>query len=131
MNKIKSLDELKQLKARAQAERDMSPTGKNANRVVLAVGVATCGIAAGAKAVIQALEEEIAAKKLDNVSITETGCLGYCYAEPLVEVRVPGQEPIRYANVDAKIAKEIIDKHVCHGIFVDEAIFVRDVPVAE
>jgi len=123
MDKIKSLAELKAVRERA--------VGKNSDRVVLAVGAATCGVAAGAKITMQALADEIAAKKLENVLITETGCLGFCYAEPMVEVRMPGKEPVRYANVDAKIAKEIIDKHVCNGLFVDDAIFTKDIPIAE
>ncbi|MDR3091407.1 MAG: (2Fe-2S) ferredoxin domain-containing protein [Clostridiales bacterium] len=128
MSKIKSLDELKKIREQSKGGTDIRVTGENPDRVVLAVGMATCGIAAGARVTMSTLLDEIDKAGLDNVSVVATGCLGFCYAEPLVEVRTPGREPIRYANVDAARAKEIIDKHVKQGILLDNAIIGKEVP---
>ena len=128
MSKIKSLEELKKIRERANSATSMRTTGENPDRIVLAVGMATCGIAAGARETMTTLMDEIAAQKVENVSVVATGCLGFCYAEPLVEVRMPGQEPIRYGNVDVARAKEIIDKHILKGIFLDNAIIAKEVP---
>ncbi len=126
-SKIKSLDELKKLREQANSGTSLRTTGENPDRIVLAVGMATCGIAAGARKTMNTLIEKITEKKLDNVSVVATGCLGFCYAEPLVEVRVPGSEPIRYGNVDEKRAAEIIDKHVLQGILIDDAFIGKEV----
>lgn len=131
MAKIKSLEELKKIRDDAKNNTQIRTTGESNDRIIVAVGMATCGIAAGARPVMTALLDEIAAHKIDNVSVISTGCLGFCYAEPLVEVRVPGQSPIRYANVNATLAKEIITKHIMQGKFIDNAIFGREVNKSE
>lgn len=128
MSKVKSLAELKKIREQATSGTNLRTTGENPDRTILAVGMATCGIAAGARVAMTALLDEINAQKIDNVSVIATGCLGFCYAEPLVEVREPNKEPIRYANVTAELAKEIIDKHVMQGILIDNAILGKEVP---
>ncbi len=128
MSKIKSLDELRKIRERANEATSIRTTGENPDRIVLAVGMATCGIAAGARDTMVALLDEISAKGLENVSVVATGCLGFCYAEPLVEVRMPGKEPIRYGNVDSALAKQIVDKHVMQGIFIEDSIISKEVP---
>lgn len=127
MSKIKSLEELKKIKEAAKMGTDMRTTGENPNRTVILVGMATCGIAAGARVVMSAMLEAIAKNKLENVSVVATGCIGMCYAEPLVEVKMPGQEPIRYGNVDETQARQIITKHVMQGILLDNIIVGREV----
>lgn len=128
MSKLKSLEELKRIREQAKSSTGLRTTGENPDRVVLSVGMATCGIAAGARVVMSALLEEIDKNHLDNVSVVATGCLGYCYAEPLVEVKMPNQDVIRYGNVDENIAREIITKHVMQGVFLDKAIMGKEVP---
>jgi len=127
MSKIKSLDELKKIKEQAAANTEMRTTGENPDRTVLLVGMATCGIAAGARVTMSALLDEIAKHELKDVSVVATGCLGYCYAEPLVEVRVPGMSNIRYGNVDAKRAAQIVEQHLVGGKLLDNAIIGREV----
>ena len=127
MSKVKSLEELKKLREEAAAATNLRTTGENPDRTVLAVGMATCGIAAGARKTMTTLINEIAQRKLENISVIATGCLGFCYAEPLVEVRMPGRDPIRYQNVDEERAREIIDKHIVAGVLVDNAILGREV----
>ncbi len=128
--KIKSLDELKKIREKAQAETQVRVTGENPNATVLAVGMATCGIASGARVTMQALLDEIEANSLKDVSVIATGCIGLCWAEPLVEVRQAGKEPIRYGHVDAARAKEIIESHVMRGELVNNAIITKEVPRA-
>ena len=126
MSKIKSLDELKKIREKVSSDVDLRTTGHSEDRTVIAVGMATCGIAAGAREVMSALLEEIQNNKVKNVSVVATGCLGYCYAEPLVEIRPPHDAPVvRYGNVNKDLAKEIINKHIMQDIFIDNAIFNR------
>lgn len=122
MSKIKSLEELKKIREKSTDSTGLRTTGENPNRTVLAVGMATCGIAAGARPVMTTLLEEINTKGIPDVAVVATGCLGFCYAEPLVEVRVPGKEPVRYANVDAELAKKIIEQHVLQGKVIEGSL---------
>jgi len=113
LEKIKSFDQLKEINNKLK-------NNNSQNNIVLAVGMATCGIAAGAREVLNKFNEEIALLNIKNVSVLSTGCLGYCYAEPLVEVRMPNGSSILYANVDAKKAKQIIDEHIVIGNIVSD-----------
>ena len=128
-NKLKSLDELRKLRDQAAKNTKMRETGED-ERIVIAVGMATCGIAAGARVTMSAIRDEVDKNNLDNVNIVATGCFGYCYAEPPVELRMPGQDPIRYGNVDEERAREIIEKHIMRGELLDNAIVGREVPHA-
>jgi NADH:ubiquinone oxidoreductase subunit F (NADH-binding)/NAD-dependent dihydropyrimidine dehydrogenase PreA subunit len=98
----------------------------SANQTVLAVGMATCGIAAGGREVSRALQEEITKNNLPNVSVLATGCLGYCYAEPVVEVRIPGQAPVLYGEVDDKRAREIVTTHLIKKTPLAQGIIDRE-----
>lgn len=128
MSRLKTLDELRQIREQSQKNTQMRTTGENDDRIVVSVGMATCGIAAGARGVMTALRDAADKNELKNVSVIATGCLGYCYAEPMVVVNMPGGEPVRYANVDAAIAEQIIERHVMNGELVDGAVFGREVP---
>lgn len=127
MPKMKSWEELKKIREEAASGTNLRTTGENPDRIVLAVGMATCGIAAGARTTMEALFDEVAKAKLDNVSIISTGCFGFCYAEPMVEVRMPDQPPIRYGYVDDKLAREIVQKHLLKGQLIDNAIISKEV----
>lgn len=131
MGKLKSLDELRQIRENSSKGIKLRTTGENEERIVVSIGMATCGIAAGARPAMSALINAVDKNKLENVSVIATGCLGYCYAEPMVVVNIPGSEPIRYANVDAALAEQIIERHVMRGELVDSAIFGREVPRGE
>ncbi len=130
MSKVKSLEELKKIREQAKSNTNLRTTGENPDRTVIAIGMATCGIAAGARKSMAAMLDEIEKNAIPNVSVVATGCLGYCYAEPLVEIREHGKEPLRYANVDEARAREIILKHIMNGELVDNAILGREVPRA-
>ena len=84
------------------------------------VGMATCGIAAGARPVLNAFVEGVAKEHLDDVTVTQTGCIGICQYEPVVEVMVPGQEKVTYVKMTAEKAQEVIEKHLKNGTPVSE-----------
>ena len=84
------------------------------------VGMATCGIAAGARPVLNAFVEGVAKEHLDDVTVTQTGCIGICQYEPVVEVMVPGQEKVTYVKMNADKAREVIEKHLKNGTPVAE-----------
>ena len=86
----------------------------------IVVGMATCGIAAGARPVFNEFVDLVAAKGLHNVKVTRTGCLGMCKLEPIVEVFVPGEEKVTYVKVDPEKAKEIFTRHIVGGQVVNE-----------
>ncbi len=119
MSKIKSLDELRQMKARLGNEMDIREKSNNPDKLVqIRVAMATCGIAAGARTVMNAIVDRVEKDKLP-VIVAQGGCMGYCYAEPTIEVRRPGEEPVVFGYVNKDKAMEIIDKYVLHGELVD------------
>ncbi len=125
MTKIKSLADLKKLKESYQSkialrEKSDSPEG----RVLIKVAMATCGIASGSKQVMDYLVDELEKRSIDAI-VTQTGCMGYCYAEPTVEVGLPGQEPIVFGYVDTKKADDIIEKYIKTGELLDGIIPVN------
>lgn len=85
------------------------------NDIRIIVGMATCGISAGARPVFNTLMDEVANRQLSNVKVVRTGCLGMCTLEPIVEVLEPGKDKVTYCRVTPAKAKEIIDKHIVGG----------------
>ena len=81
----------------------------------IVVGMATCGIAAGARPVLNAFTEEIARRELSGVLVTQTGCIGMCRLEPIVEISVPGQEKVTYVKVNPDMVPRIVAEHVVNG----------------
>ncbi len=114
---MKSLDELKKLRDESLKNMEMRDTGKEI-RVV--VGMATCGIAAGARPVLSSLVEEVAKRNLKNVQVVQTGCIGMCIYEPIVEVYAPDKEKVTYVYIDEEKAKRIIAEHIVNGKVVNE-----------
>ena len=115
---MKSLEDLKRL--REQALKKVEPRDvKDGYRVV--VGMATCGIAAGARPVLSAFVEEVANKGLTSkVTVTQTGCIGICQYEPVVEIYEDGKEKVTYVKLDANKAKRIVEEHLAGGKIVSE-----------
>lgn len=110
---MKTLEELAAIRDKALAQIQMRHEGEEGIRVV--VGMATCGIAAGARPVLNTFVEEVAKRKLANVAVTQTGCIGMCRLEPIVEVYVPGKEKVTYVRVDEKKVREIVADHIVNG----------------
>ena len=115
---MKSLAELAAIRERMQS-KVVIREGAAATRVV--VGMATCGIAAGARPVLNAFVEGVNNCGLtDKVTVTQTGCIGICQYEPVVEVYEEGKEKVTYVKLDAKKAAEIVEKHLKGGQVVTE-----------
>jgi NADP-reducing hydrogenase subunit HndB len=125
MEKIKSLADLKKMQETLRAKIDLREQSNDpGTRIQVKVAMATCGIASGAKEVMEVFIEEFAKRNIDAV-VTQTGCMGYCYAEPTVEITKPGYEPITFGYVDVKKASKIIDKYVLNNELVDGIIPVN------
>lgn len=123
MAKIKSFEELKKIKDQVQSKIDLREKGENIDNLVqVRVAMATCGIASGAREIMNYMIDEMEASGVDNAVVTQTGCMGYCYAEPTIEVTTPGKEPVVYGDVTKEKAKEIIEKHIIKGEMVDGII---------
>ncbi len=118
---MKSLEELKAIREKMQKQMDVRENSDDNIRVV--VGMATCGIAAGARPVLTAFLEEVHRRDLKNVTVTQTGCIGVCRLEPIAEVYVPGEEKVTYVKLDAQMVPRIVAEHlVNHNIVADYTI---------
>ena len=115
---MKTIEELKALRDQMQAKMNVRDAGDDSIRVV--VGMATCGIAAGARPVLNALVEEVNKRNLSNVTVTQTGCLGVCRLEPMVEVMVPGQDKVTYVKVTPEMVPTIVANHLVNKQVVTE-----------
>lgn len=123
--KIKTLADLRKIKADVQDKIKLREQGENADKIVqIKVAMATCGIAAGAKEIMSFMIDELDFQGIDAI-VTQTGCMGYCYAEPTIEVIIPGQNPVVYGFVTKEKAKEIIVEHIMKGELVDGIIPVN------
>ena len=115
---MKSLEELMAIKAKMQNKVSVR-TSSGEIRIV--VGMATCGIAAGARPVLNAFVEGVSELGLgDTVTVTQTGCIGICQYEPVVEVYTKDQDKVTYVKMDAARAKEVLEKHIKGGKVVTE-----------
>jgi NADP-reducing hydrogenase subunit HndB len=122
MNKIKSLDDLRKMKQNLEHEMNIREKSNEPESLVqIRVAMATCGIASGARTVMNALVEKIEKDKIPAV-VTQGGCMGYCYAEPTIEVKVPGKDPVVFGNVDSQRAIEILEKYVVNGELLEGII---------
>ena len=111
---MKSLEELLAIKEKAQAQMSARDAeGKDGVRVV--VGMATCGIAAGARPVLSALLSELEKRNVKHVTVTQTGCIGMCQYEPIVEVFEPGKDKVTYVQVTPEKVAEIVASHIVNG----------------
>ena len=120
--KIKSLADLRSIKAEVQGKIKLREQGENAENIVqIKVAMATCGIAAGAKGVMNFILEEADFKGIDVV-VTQTGCMGYCYAEPTIEVILPQKDPVVFGFVTKEKAREIINEYIIKREMVDGMI---------
>ncbi len=125
MTTIKSLDDLRKIKSAVQSKMLLRERSDNPEKLVqIRVAMATCGIASGAKTVMDFMITELEKRNIASV-ITQTGCMGYCYAEPTIEVTLPGKEAIVFGYVDNKKADQIIEKYIKNGELVEGIIPVN------
>lgn len=110
---MKSLKELEAIRQKTLNELNLRKNREDGVRVV--VGLATCGIAAGARPVMAAFVDEINKRNLTNVVVSQTGCIGLCRLEPIVEVFAPGQEKVTYCKVTPEHVARIVAEHIVNG----------------
>ncbi len=123
---IKSLEDLKKIREDSLKKVNLRETGKDGEDITeIMIGMATCGIAAGARVTLAALLDEISKNNLKNIRVVQVGCLGYCHSEPIVQINQAGKEPILYGNVDDKKARDIINKHVLKNELLDDSIIIN------
>jgi len=110
---MKSLAELQEIRKRALSQVNMRQEREDGIRVV--VGMATCGIAAGARPVLNAFLQEAEKRSLTNVTVTQTGCIGMCRFEPIVEVYVPGAEKVTYVHMTEDKVAKVVAEHIINN----------------
>jgi NADP-reducing hydrogenase subunit HndB len=115
---MKSLEELKAIREKMQGQIGIRSEASNQTRVV--VGMATCGIASGARPVLTALSDAVQTKGLTNVSVTQTGCIGLCQYEPIVEIMEPGKDKVTYVKMTPEKALEVVEQHLLRGQVVQK-----------
>jgi NADP-reducing hydrogenase subunit HndB len=115
---MKSLADLQAIRAKTLENINMRKEDENAARVV--IGMATCGIAAGARPVMLKFLEEIKKRDLQHVTVSQTGCIGMCRLEPMVDVILPGQEKVTYVKVKPDMVERIVTEHLIGGTPVAE-----------
>jgi NADP-reducing hydrogenase subunit HndB len=117
MPAIKSLDDLRRLKQEALEKRQARAT---TGQVQITVAMGTCGIAAGARETMKAILEHIETNQVSGVVVTQTGCIGKCDYEPIVEVSVADQPKVTYGKINGERARKIMQNHIGTGAVVEE-----------
>ena len=118
-----NVEELKKIREKMQKEIDLR-SGEKAVKVV--IGMGTCGIAAGARPVMAAIKEELSRTNAENVTVTQSGCAGFCEQEPLVDVFRPGEKKVTYGKVSPERARRIVAEHIVGGRIVNEFVFAQE-----
>ena len=118
VDSLKTIDDLKRL--RDQVQSDTRVRTENSKQII--VGMGTCGIAAGAREVMSAILDEIAKRKLEDITVRQTGCIGMCEKEVLVDIVLPGEPRITYGRVTAADIPKIIAQHVINGQPIKEMV---------
>ena len=116
MNKIKSLKDLKLFKSKLQTQINLDN-----NLIHIKIAMSTCGIASGAKQIMDFFKEELEKRNIESI-ISYTGCMSYCYAEPTIEVKIGNKEPVVFGYVDLKKADDIIEKYIKKGELISGII---------
>lgn len=124
MAKIASIAELKKLQ-----EDNKAKAAARKNKTLVNVSLATCSIASGGKAVMEAMKDEVAKQGLSDVEFMQSGCMTYCYAEPTVVVTLPGKEPVCFGKLDESGARELVQKYLKSGELVDNVVPVNYIRV--
>lgn len=115
---MKTLEELRAIREKMQGQVGLRSESHDQTRVV--VGMATCGIASGARPVLSALSDAVQEKSLSNVAVVQTGCIGLCQYEPIVEVFEPGKDKVTYVKMTPEKALEVVEQHLIRGQVVSK-----------
>lgn len=123
---IKSLDELKKIREDQIKKVKLRESGESDDLTVeILVGMATCGIAAGSRDVLNEFVSLINEQGLDNIKVVPVGCMGYCHSEPTVQVNMPGKEPLIYGNVNKDTVHKILTQYIKQGIILDDHVLIK------
>lgn len=123
---VKSLEELKKIREDHMKKVKLRETGDSDEPTIeILVGMATCGIAAGSREVLNELVTQISNKGIDHVKVVQVGCMGYCHSEPTVQINMPGKEPMIYGNVDKAFVNDILEKHILAGQILDDHVLIK------
>ena len=125
MDRLKSIAELQKIRDTAKEKLDLRSTAESEDRILIRVGMATCGIASGARETMRAIIDELAKQNITNVSVTQTGCMGYCAEEPIIEVVSKDIPSVIYGHVNDARAREIVNEHIKNGRLVQHAIIAK------
>lgn len=115
---MKTVEDLKRLREQLQVQTRLRQEG--GTRII--IGMGTCGIAAGAREVLSAILDEIAKRRIEDVTVSQTGCIGMCEKEVLVDVVRPGEPRITYGRVRPADASRIVAEHVVNGRIIEEMV---------
>ena len=122
MTRIRSLEELARLRDQLGADIRIRELSNDPEKMVqVRIAMSTCGISAGAKETMTRMITLLDDRKIDAV-VTQCGCMGYCYAEPSVEVQLPGNEPVVFGRVSADVAEQIVDRYIIKGESCDDLL---------
>lgn len=125
MSKIKTLADLRKMRDEVRSKINLREKGDNpAELIQVKVAMATCGIASGAKEVMEFMMDAMEKRGIEAV-VTQVGCMGYCYAEPTIEVTLPGKDPVVFGFVDLKKADVVIEKYIRNGELIEGIIPVN------
>ena len=118
---MKTLEELKAIRDKMQGQVGLRSENETQTRVV--VGMATCGIASGARPVLTTLSDAVQQKGLQHVVVTQTGCIGLCQFEPIIEIMEPGKDKVTYVKMTPEKALEVVEQHLIRGqVVIDYTI---------
>ena len=109
---MKSIADLEKIRNKTLSQVNLR---RESDGTRIVVGMATCGIAAGARPVMNAFVEEVGKRNLLDVVVAQTGCIGMCRYEPIVEITMPGQDKVTYINVKPEMVARIVAEHVVNG----------------
>lgn len=117
MSTIKSLDDLKRIREEALEKRKVKSSTMG---VQIIVGMGTCGIAAGARDTMKSILGQIETKNLSGIIVSQTGCIGLCEKEPIVQVVIGDSPKVTYGKVNPEVAARILEDHVLNGKIVED-----------
>ncbi len=119
---MKSIEDLNQLREKARNALNLR-NGEASARIIISMG--TCGIASGAREVLMAVLDELSARGLEDVIVTQTGCRGLCEREPMMEVHMTGKPVVCYGDLNAEKARAIVDQHLAQGVVMEEWVITQ------
>ena len=122
---MKSIADIKAIREEMQSQVILRENPSD-NETKIVVGMATCGISAGARPVFDALVDEVAARKIKNVKVIRSGCIEMCKLEPIVEIVAPDKEKVTYVRVTPEKAKKIIAEHIVNGNVCTEYLITNE-----